>query len=322
MQQGPPTLQQHNPPPNRILNPQHHNTSPQHQLSSANGANGQGMTVYGHRGGSPLPEVKPILDDRMPSPTSNYPPHHGHGQAHLQHAPSGIANGAPPPASALAAAEEAARNREREDSKIPNTKRHREWEEDDSLSAKKVASNENRARMDDHFHHRASPSRLSPDHDPRRSSSERPPQQQPQPQNEEYHRSAAPSAPPGSMHGMPNSRPVYSQLPSMTDTSLPPPSSQQGQQQQQQQQQHGQQQQMRNDDREREQRERERERERDRERKEIVEPPARKMEVDEDYDDEPESNDKHTAQQGPILKKEENHSPISVKPNGILGGEK
>ncbi|TAQ84093.1 hypothetical protein B7494_g7586 [Chlorociboria aeruginascens] len=136
--------------------------------SASNGMNGGGpgaLPPFG-RGSSPRLEVRPIMD--RASPKSGYP----HQQSYAHHAdssnPGGIEGGAPPPASALAAEAAAAavdRNGDRPDGVGP--KRMREWEDEPSI--KKPASEENRARLEDAHHRRPS---TSPRESFRRSSSE------------------------------------------------------------------------------------------------------------------------------------------------------
>ncbi|KAI5852647.1 hypothetical protein DFP73DRAFT_10154 [Morchella snyderi] len=238
--------QQQQPPPGRILNP-HHNS----QVILPPASNGNPMTLppYGAHN-SPPPEVKPIVDEHLPSPNTGYP-HHSSSQG-------GIAGGAPPPASATMAAEAAARERgERgsdRDEKLHYGKRPREWDEEDAQHIKKPASDENKARLDDIHHHRPSPPvRIPSPHQEsrRRSSSERP-------GGGEYHHSQ-PSLPSQiniqQNHHTSNSLPPIShqQLPPMTESRtealrMPEPARE--------------------------------------DRKEIIEPPARKVELDEDYDNE------------------------------------
>ncbi|KAF3933304.1 hypothetical protein ABW19_dt0200643 [Dactylella cylindrospora] len=266
-QQGPPPI--HHPqmppqplggPPNRILNPQHHSQpgpppppppSHQHQLNPPpmNG-NSAGMAFHGTHE-SPIPEIKPVVGDRMPSPNSGFHSHSVHGQAHLQHPQSGIASGAPPPSAALQAAENAARERERE----PIIKRPREWDDEDP-HPKKQASDINRERLETHVQHRSSPPRrnttISPDVHGRRSSSERP--------REEFRG----PPPPPSHHSTPGPRPVH-QFPPMSESPAMQPQPQPQPLQ------------------------------KPEERREIIEPPARQMDVDENYDDEPEGEERRAS---------------------------
>lgn len=212
------------------------------------------MTLPPYPRSSPPPEVKPIVDElRLASPTA------GHPYSHHQQQQGGIASGAPAPASA-AAAEAAAREREE---KIVDTrvKRGREWEDEDSASVKKPASDDARARLEEIHHHRPSPPRpgarlVSPD---RRSSSERP-------RNDDYHQG------PPTQHqqhqtlpSINSNLPTNHQLAPISDSSRHEPP-------------------RRPDD--------------DRERKEVIEPAARKVEVDEDYDDDVDEDVKRSGQNG------------------------
>jgi len=127
------------------------------------------MTLPPYPRSSPPPEVKPIVDDRLASPTAAHP----YG-SHHQQGGGGIASGAPVPASAAAAAEAAQRDREEKGVVDTRVKRLREWEEEEIVSVKKPASEDARARLEE-ISHRPSPPRPgarlgSPD---RRSSSER-----------------------------------------------------------------------------------------------------------------------------------------------------
>ena len=237
----PPPPQQH--PPTRVLNPHHSNGQPpQHALPSAPSVNG--MTLPPYQRSSPPPEVKPIVDDRLTSPTAGY--------SHNQHLGSGIAGGAPAPASAAVAAEAAQREREDKGGSEGRSKRLREWEDED-VPAKKPASDENRARLEE-IHHRPSPPRPGArmgTPPARRSSADRP-------RNDEY------------MQGPPSHQQHQQTLPSINSAhqlaalSHEPP--------------------RRSDD--------------DRERKEVNEPAARQVDVDENYDDEEEDVNKRSGPNG------------------------
>ena len=180
------------------------------------------------------------------------------------------------------AAEAAARER---DEKIHHNKRTREWEEEEGQGiGKKPASEEARARMDDMRHHRQSPPvRVTSPHRPerRRSSSERP--------REDYHH----GPPPAPLH-TPNVPPVlgHQPLPPINDAprmSEPPPRITEA---------HRMSEAPRDD------------------RKEIIEPAARKVELDEDYDDEGMGD----ADRNPGAQVKENNSPAGNGTNGISGG--
>ena len=123
-----------------------------------------GAAPYG-RGNSPLPEIKPIAEARPTSPGPHYP------AQQYQHHPNtsqsvGIAAGAPPPAAALAAAEAAARDREEPPINTVGSGYKRTLESDDDHMGprKHTASIENRSRLDDFSHRRPSPPdrKLSP----------------------------------------------------------------------------------------------------------------------------------------------------------------
>ena len=155
--------------PQRISNPNYTGSGPSAALAHAqNGMNSSGPSPLPPFGrGSPRSDVRPILDNRINSPKSAYP----HQQSCSHHPdisnPGGIEGGAPPPASALAAAEAAAAQRIDERPASVGPKRMREWEEEQSI--KKPASDENRARLEDSRHRRPS---TPPRETFRRSSSE------------------------------------------------------------------------------------------------------------------------------------------------------
>lgn len=213
------------------------------------------MPPYG-RGNSPPPEVRPILDDRAPSPGSGYP-HQQYQHLPNPSQPGGIAAGAPPPTAALAAAEAAAA-RERDDRPPTGFKRPLDPEDDYKISNKKPANGDSRGRLDDHHHHRAlSTERVpSPRESHRRTSSEIRREDQRR-ANENYHPSEAAHHPPTlpSMHQAQHQQPQQEHLPPMAEVS------------------------------------------RD-ERREPYEAAARKMEVDEDYDDEGEDDKRLPAGSG------------------------
>lgn len=200
--------------------------------------------------------MKPIVDDRLASPTAA----HSYGSHHQQG--GGIASGAPVPASAAAAAEAAQAQRDREEKGVDNrVKRLREWEEDDSASVKKPASEDARARLDEISHHRPSPPRPgarlgSPD---RRSSSERP-------RNDEYHQGPPPQHQQHqTLPSINSNMSTNHQLAPIADNSRHEPP---------------------------------RRPDEDRDRKEVIEPAARKVEVDEDYDDDVDEDVKRSGQNG------------------------
>ena len=244
--------------PNRITNPNYSGPSSSVSLPPNGGHIPPGpMPPYG-RGNSPPPEIRPIAEDRPPSPGPNYShPHFQHQTNPAQ--PGGIAAGAPPPTAALAAAEAAAA-REREDRPPTGFKRMHEADDDYKMAHKLPANSESRGRLGDHHHRRASPpdrkasprGRPSPPHvrqpSPparRRQGSSEARLEDQRRADENYHPSEAahhPSTLP-SMHPQPPPPPPqHEHLPPMVENS------------------------------------------RD-ERREVYEPALRKMEVNEDYDD-------------------------------------
>jgi len=103
-----------------------------------------------------------MMENRPHSPRPVFPSHQQTKLFRSHHpdpgAHSGIASGAPAPASALVAAEAAARDRDDRPPSVVPFKRHREWEdrEDDGMH-KKNATDETRARLEDPHHGRRSP---------------------------------------------------------------------------------------------------------------------------------------------------------------------
>ena len=149
---------------NRIPNPNYGAPDPGMRVSTNSGQVASGPRVPYGRGDSPPPEIRPIAEARPSSPGPNY------SSQHYQHHPNtsqslGIAAGAPPPAAALAAAEAAAR--ERDDR--PATGIKRSYESDDEYKAdhKHPANGESRSRLEDHRHRRASPPDRQPSPRPR-----------------------------------------------------------------------------------------------------------------------------------------------------------
>lgn len=208
---------------------------------------------------TPPTEIRPLREiaDRPSSPGPTYP----HQQFH--HGPNtvaGIAGGAPPPAAAMTAADAAARDR---DDRPPSAmKRGREWgDSGEGAPSKKIANEDNRIRQDDQLSRRVTPPRDIH----RRSSSEARREEQRR-ANENYHPSEAAHHPPTlpSIQTMPhpsgNSIPPMSEVP---QSSSNPPSAgaaatsvkEEGNRKEQ---------------------------------APLHEPAARKMDVDEDYDDDAE----------------------------------
>ncbi|KAL8739382.1 MAG: hypothetical protein Q9190_007821 [Brigantiaea leucoxantha] len=261
-QPGLPQPQASAPPPsgpNRINNPNYSNPA----ASIIHGPPGP-MPPYG-RGNSPPPEIRPISDDRPPSPGPNYG--HQQYQHHANPSQPGILATGPPPREALAAAEAAARDRE--DRPANSFKRPYESDDDYKMVHKNPANGESISRLEDHRHRRPSPPDRKPS--PLRRGPSPPRGRQPSPTlrhrrgssearledqrraNENYHPSEAAHHPPAlpSMH--------LQQPQAEHHQSLNEPG---------------------RDDR-----------------REVYEPAARKMEVDEDYDDDGEE-EKRTGGSG------------------------
>ena len=163
-----------------------------------------------HRPFTPPAEITPIRDERPPSPQSTYPHQQFHPGPSAAQGSTGIAGGAPPPASAIAAAEAAAR--EREERPTSAMKRGREWE-GESGPSKKIANEENRARLDNQSNvtppnHMPSPAGLK-----RRSSSEA--RREEQRANENYHPSEA-------AHHPSTLPPIQNMPPQSSGSNLPP----------------------------------------------------------------------------------------------------
>ena len=173
---GPPGMSHPNPMqapsalPARIPNPNY----PAANAGAMPQANGNHVVPPQGRGGSPPPEIRPIADDPRSSPGSAYPHHpQHHASQHLRD----IAGGAPPPTAAIAAAEAAAA-RDRDDRLPPSgpVGFKRAMEEDEyKIPNKKPSNGDSRGRLDDHLYRRVSPPerQQSPrDQRRRRSSSE------------------------------------------------------------------------------------------------------------------------------------------------------
>jgi glucose repression mediator protein len=213
-------------------------------------------------GRSTPPEVRPINIDRPDSAGSAYPPFAHHANVT---AVSSIESGARPPQAAMAAAEQAARERDH-DNRTPSangaTKRMREWEDEPTM---KQPADEKRQRLDEQQHAARPPSVPTHGHGspPRSHSSfdaEAHARRQAEEQrraNENYHPSEAAHPPP--------SLPSINQHPNLSPQPQQLP--------------------------------RMSEAVKEEPRREIVhEPAARRLEVDEDYDD-----DEDEKRPGPML---------------------
>ncbi|GES57040.1 putative transcriptional corepressor Cyc8 [Aspergillus terreus] len=190
---------------------------PQAAPGAPNGAPTSGGPLPAfHRPFTPPTEIRPIREERPSSPGSTYPHqqfHHGPSVPPVQGAGStGIAGGAPAPASAITAAEAAAR--EREDRPGSAMKRGREWEGEPG-PAKKIANEESRARLDEQMPRRVTPpNRMpSPGEMQRRNSSEA--RRDDQRRDEPYHPSEA-------AHHPPTLPSIQSMPPHASGSSLPP----------------------------------------------------------------------------------------------------
>lgn len=143
---------------------------------------------------TPPTEIRPIHEERPTSPGSAYPPQYHHGPNPPVQANGGIAGGAPPPAAAIAAAEAAARER---DERPPSSmKRPRDWESEHGPT-KKAANEETRTRLDEQQpSRRVSPSRIPSPRDVRRRSSSEVRREDQRRTHDNYHPSEAAHHPP------------------------------------------------------------------------------------------------------------------------------
>ena len=156
------------PASNRIPNPNYGAPDPGLRLGTASNQIGPGPSVPYGRGDSPPPVIRPIAEIRQSSPGPNYP------QPPYQHHPNtsqsvGIAAGAPPPAAALAAAEAAAKAEREGPISGPMTGFKRGHESDDEYKVpnKHPTNGESRSRLDDIRHRRPSPPDRKPSPRPR-----------------------------------------------------------------------------------------------------------------------------------------------------------
>lgn len=120
------------------------------------------------------PEIRPLIGNPAPSPSAGqFGPPRTPFEHHPNPAAPSIASGAPPPTSAQTAADAAAREREeRPGSAAP--KRHREWEDDPNPgAAKKPMAEDNRSRLEEIKMQRPSPpAKMGTPPHPHRSPSE------------------------------------------------------------------------------------------------------------------------------------------------------
>ena len=140
---------------NRFPNPGYAGSDPAARFHPAGPP---GAAIHGApygRGNSPAPEIKPLADAMPSSPSAlSGPPQY---QPNAQHASqAGIAAGGPPPTAALAAAEAAAA-RERDERPVAGVKRTLESDEESQMPNKYPANGEHRSRFEDSRRRRASP---------------------------------------------------------------------------------------------------------------------------------------------------------------------
>ncbi|KAF2971435.1 hypothetical protein GQX73_g2109 [Xylaria multiplex] len=158
--QQPPPPAQGGPGPARVSNPSY--TPTPASMGPGNGPpNGapQPHTLMPYRATSPRSEQRPMHDNRMPSPKSAYPQHQ---PPYSHHQEPGMESGGPMPPKGPMGPE--MHRDERPPSVV--SKRLREWEDEPAM--KKPASEENRSRMHDVTHRRPS----TPPRDPYRRSPE------------------------------------------------------------------------------------------------------------------------------------------------------
>ncbi|KAK6825258.1 hypothetical protein PG989_013002 [Apiospora arundinis] len=249
---GPSPSQSQPPPahaPSRVANPNYTGPTMPGSMPSQNGGP-QSYSLMNHRPqGSPRPESRPppMLDNRMPSPKSAYPQHPPPYPHHPEAGPSSMDNSVSTPKGPMGP--EGPMHRDDRPSSV-GPKRMREWEEDTSM--KKPASEENRAMIHDMRHRRPStPLRGGPEpyrrnspeahrfadeqrrmedqrraDDQRRTEDMRRAEEQQRHGNEQYHPSDAAHHPPA--HSMPpNHLPPMQQGPSPMQGIIhepPPPS--------------------------------------------------------------------------------------------------
>lgn len=178
------------------------------------------MPPFGRPDGPP--EIRPLVGNPAPSPSGGQYPRTPYEHHANPTAPS-IASGAPPPSAAQTAADAAAREREdRPGSAAP--KRLREWEDDPNAgSAKKPATEENRSRLEEMKMHRPSPP-AQMGTPPNRSPSELRRIDEPRPTSA-YHPSEAAHHPPSlpSMQSITQQAPRMSAPPQEEHRAPPPP---------------------------------------------------------------------------------------------------
>ncbi|KAH8907104.1 TPR-like protein [Coniochaeta sp. PMI_546] len=161
--QGPPTSQ----PRERVPNPNYGGPTPSAAaLPQGPGVNGPpppNSILY--RTGSPRNDVR-MHESRMPSPKSAYPQHQPHYAPHHEHPGHGGPEPGMPHPPQPGMPPEMHRDHDPRPPSAP-PKRMRDWPDEEREPIKKQASEDSRARMDDHRHRRPS----TPPRDPYRRSS-------------------------------------------------------------------------------------------------------------------------------------------------------
>ncbi|KAL6855180.1 glucose repression mediator protein [Amphichorda felina] len=188
-------------PEGRVVNPNWAGATPSAAApppsSHANGVGHPNGATPFRANNSPRTDGRPPHDNRMPSPKSAYPQHQPMYSHHPEIPPQAAPESGPPPPPSTATVESSVqRAEERPGSAGP--KRMREWEEESS--AKKQANEENRARLEDVRHRRPSTpprdayrrnsSEVKRAEDQRRSDDQRR-QEEPRVANDGYHPSEA-----------------------------------------------------------------------------------------------------------------------------------
>ncbi|KAK3669581.1 glucose repression mediator protein [Recurvomyces mirabilis] len=192
------------------------------------------------------PEIRPLVNSGGPAENGQYP------RTPFEHHPNaapGIASGAPAPSAAQTAADAAARVRDERPSSTAPSKRPREvWEDEPNGAApKKPSTDDQRSRLEEIKMHRPSPPEKMATPPNRSPPDMRQRMEEPRPLSA-YHPSEAAHHPPSlpSMHTITQPSPRASAPPQEEHRAPPPPPPQPAQ---------------------------------------VYEPPARKMDVDENYDD-------------------------------------
>jgi glucose repression mediator protein len=277
------------PASNRIPNPNYGAPDPGLRLATGSTQPAPVSRAPFGRGDSP-PEIRPLADLTAPSPGRNYQP-----QSSYQHHPNtsvsvGIAAGAPPPAAALAAAEAAAA-RERDNRSGAGYKRSHDSDDEYKVPNKHPANGESRSRLENNTHRRASPPDRKPSPRPRQASPRgRPQSPYGRPASPPFRHSRSSSTTrreeqrradenyhPSEAAHHPQALPAMQQPPPSEPPQVPASAPDTGRE----------------------------------ERREAYEDPARKMEVDEDYDDDAEEEKRKQSSGG---RNSPQHSSVNGPP--------